>query len=385
MDDVDAADATGGSAFTAAALGRWRVPPAIKLPIWRQVLEMAKSTKGKLSARPGSVLTASVPHALFQEYDAFRVITRDPITRAEVNPSKNPCGDSRDDFLEAWTQHPCVVWAPHIQMNRVLNRMPCPVGGFNCVTGPVGMNHWGPRFVHGKPSYYMWAARYECKNPACDINTFLGYDHRVLRFLPPSVISLFPALVTKRCALDLHLLDEMRRTSVAGLKFAEHARSVNEYNRLHHLRRETVYYDYVADRRRPTPGALPAPAFAMQWPVYPYPKYDSDEWGGRDVSANYLANCYVADFDRREQWQDTRQATITGRFARTDHTFAVAKNIRVDNKPPFEASFSIMNESQQIMMSGFVEDTGFPEMSPAIGGLARRCVTRYLFVCVCAG
>jgi len=45
------------------------------------------------------------------------------------------------------------------------------------------------------------------------------------------------------------------------------------------------------------------------------------DWGGQ-VSANYLANCYVADHARREPWQETRQATITGRVGRVDHTFA---------------------------------------------------------------
>jgi len=139
---------------------------------------------------------------------------------------------------------------------------------------------------------------------------------------------MFPALVTKRCAIDIHLLDEMRRTSSGGLLFAEHARGINEYNRLHHLRRQTQSYDYMA--KRPMPGALPAPPLSTQWTVFTFPKYGSDEWVGRQVSTNYMANCYVADHARREQWPVTRQATITGRFGRVDHTFAVAKKIRVE-------------------------------------------------------
>jgi len=54
----------------------------------------------------------------------------------------------------------------------------------------------------------------------------------------------------------------------------------------------------------------------------------------------------------------------------------------VEGQPSFAASFGIMNERQQIMMSGFVEDTGFSELTPAVAGLAERCVTRsfcYLF------
>ena len=347
MDDDDVADATGGSASTRTPWSRWRIPEALQRPIYERLKnELPRSIKGKLTPRPGSVTTDAVPHAPFQKLDAFRLEPLDPITRAEVTPHKNPSGDSREDFLATWTQHPCVVWVPHVQMSRVLSRMPCPLGGFECVTGPAGMNHWGPRLVHGKPSYFLWTSRYECKNEECSIKTFLGYDYRVLRFLSPSVISLFPALVTKRCALDIHLLDEMRRTSVASLKFAEHARGINEYNRLHHLRRETLYYDYMADRRRPMPGAPTPPPFALSWPVFPFPQIDSDEWIAGQVSANYLANCYVADHACREQWQETRQATITGRFGRFDHTFAVAKKIRVDGR-------ALHSSTSQLTLSRF--------------------------------
>jgi len=48
----------------------------------------------------------------------------------------------------------------------------------------------------------------------------------------------------------------------------------------------------------------------------------------------------------------------------------------VSNDKPFAASFGIMNEVQQIMQSGFVEDTGFEELTPAVTGLSQRWVTR---------
>ena len=54
----------------------------------------------------------------------------------------------------------------------------------------------------------------------------------------------------------------------------------------------------------------------------------------------------------------------------------------VEVRPPFTASFGFMNERRQIMMSGFVEGTGLSELTPAVAGLAERCVTRsfcYLF------
>ena len=69
---------------------------------------------------------------------------------------------------------------------------------------------------------------------------------------------------------------------IASLEFKEHARGIDEYNRLHRLRRETLHYDYVAGRKRPTPGAPTPPAFALSWPVFPFPQIDSDEWIGGD-------------------------------------------------------------------------------------------------------
>ena len=88
MADDDAADAPEApEANNAKSVDHWRIPRALRAPLYDTVMnEVAKSTKGKLSARPGSVTThtGGVPHALFQRSNAFRLTPEDPITLAEV-------------------------------------------------------------------------------------------------------------------------------------------------------------------------------------------------------------------------------------------------------------------------------------------------------------
>jgi len=168
--------------------------------------------------------------------------------------------------------------------------------------------------------------------------------------------------------LDLECLTLLRRLPISHSTLSETARHINECNRLKYMNAQIDYLAYIADKKKPTcPKATRSP-MDMLCHAHPFPEYGSPDYFKHEVSANYLANCYVADFARREAWQAQRDATIHGHFGRVDY----AKKILSSSENPFVASWAYMNEYNQIGFHAFVEDVSHSELEPAVDHLAKR-------------
>ena len=364
-DDVEEAVGNDNSQFTAAALSAWRCSK-VAMHRYSSAINtyFPKTYKGRIIALEAY---PEWPRGTPFETSTFIYRMRDPLSIHCFQKNDSSFSDARGWACDS----DMFIWRPDVQCNDRLPFLPCPVGGFKCVTGP---KEWcAPRWVvQGMPGYWFLGYRYKCRNKACSVDGFNGHDWRVLEKCPRTVVQRFPCLITARLALDLECLTLLRRLPISHSTLSETARHINECNRLKYMNAQIDYLAYIADKKKPTcPKATRSP-MDMLCHAHPFPEYGSPDYFKHEVSANYLANCYVADFARREAWQAQRDATIHGHFGRVDHTFAYAKKILSSSENPFVASWAYMNEYNQIGFHAFVEDVSHSELEPAVDHLAKR-------------
>jgi hypothetical protein len=58
-------------------------------------------------------------------------------------------------------------------------------------------------------------------------------------------------------------------------------------------------------------------------------------YDGNTPGAEYLANCYVNDFQNREQWMRLLRQQVYGLLLRSDHTFYITKKVSKQSLLPF--------------------------------------------------
>lgn len=62
--------------------------------------------------------------------------------------------------------------------------------------------------------YYIWTQRYYCNKCA---KSFLGYDPEAIKLLPPFVQHQFPAIMTRKFAIDKKVGDKGGMTAQVGV------------------------------------------------------------------------------------------------------------------------------------------------------------------------
>jgi len=102
---------------------------------------------------------------------------------------------------------------------------------------------------------------------------------------------------------------------------------------------------------------------------------DKQGYDGNTPGAEYLANCYVNDFQNREQWMRLLRQQVYGLLLRSDHTFYITKKVFVDNHRAFHSLFEVMNEYEEIITSVMLQGTGFAELRVAMQKLHARFET----------
>jgi hypothetical protein len=134
------------------------------------------------------------------------------------------------------TMHPKVfLWFPRIMIPNL--RIPCPhCHGFN-----TSVHEWlkNPRQVAGLfENYYIVSRRYKCSDCECKRNgtpgseqvpySFMPYHAEVLKRLPKSIASKFPAVLSHRSGSDTRLIGLLQSLTSSGITASEFCKLVKE-------------------------------------------------------------------------------------------------------------------------------------------------------------
>lgn len=128
-----------------------------------------------------------------------------------------------------------------------------------CDTDDVENNGWSRvrRVVGLSCSYFVTTRRYKCKG--CN-KTFLGWDDKILDRAPPYIVDTFPAIFTRRLAVDKHLFRLYRAALKSGSTPYRFAKMIRSLHAAEHQRRQVCYFALAkADTER---FGAPMPA----WP-----------------------------------------------------------------------------------------------------------------------
>lgn len=99
------------------------------------------------------------------------------------------------------SHHPFVFASTN---SRSVPQIKCPDCGSSHKVTIDGWNANGMRLcmdIDGQP-YYIWCQRFRCANHHGQNITFLGYDERVLQQLPGYITDQFPAIISRKSAID---------------------------------------------------------------------------------------------------------------------------------------------------------------------------------------
>ena len=146
-----------------------------------------------------------------------------------------------------------LVWLPEF-LYRIFfpeGKPPCKWCGWSrCVVANDFLNPAGPRLVLDKDSiFFIWCGTYECatRRDARQLPYhFNGYGADSLKFLPHHIRSKFPALLTRRSAISVNVINEMVSLVMRRVSFSSVRTHLRE---LHLSKLAELEANYVADVR----------------------------------------------------------------------------------------------------------------------------------------
>ncbi|XP_054646842.1 uncharacterized protein LOC129189298 isoform X2 [Dunckerocampus dactyliophorus] len=261
--------------------------------------------------------------------------------------------------------HPFFIWKPENDylMGRLKSNYTLPCTG-DCAQPRVASAGVGrPRVIVGLTGqYYLLSSRLCCKS--CRRKWYAD-NPLWLEKLPQRFTNLLPALLTYKKAICKSVLDELRRTGKSPTDMA------NQITEMLHLKYERANLAYllccqnVMDDKAGTCGKK------TNRKPEPFGGYsDADGWNGVSVSAQYLTDCLLREFQHQ---RDTIQKLLQGTFGqalRSDHSHKVAKNVTFSSGAM--SSYAVMNENWMILSWVMVQSVTEKTLRPMYEGLSNR-------------
>ncbi|KAL1277039.1 hypothetical protein QQF64_023712 [Cirrhinus molitorella] len=232
-------------------------------------------------------------------------------------------------------------------MERLRNNyiMPCLYGcqNPNVVSSGVGR----PQVILGTTGqYYILASRLCCK--ACKRYWFADKP-QWLNMLPQRFRNLLPAFLTHKKAICKTVMDELRRSGKSPNDMA------NQLSEVLHLKYERAHLAYLLSMQnvRDAEAGLYGQktitgALRKDDTPAPFGGYgDTDGWYGVSVSAHYLVECLLHEYQRQEAALTQLLQGTFGQVFRSDHTRKVARKVTLSSGTM--SSYAVMNENWMIL------------------------------------
>jgi len=261
----------------------------------KYVLDHFNLIKEKYFTRAPGVKSAP----LYDRYQTFWVPQQDPafLHPNQITPERlfNP------QFF---------LWDP-ISLQPVI---PCPICSSTLVCH--GVLHSPRRVVDLYDCYWLIGARYACS--ACKAHnrqyTFVSWDHKILSSLPKWLMVSFPAVLTHRSGMDVHLFNHMKLSFQSGVGAKQFSDGLRAAHKEHFHK---IYLQYLS-------LILKGLAFhQLQKTTFPdFGSFDS-EYAGFVPSARWLRNLYDADVMKETPILDQQMSMISICIGATDHSHKV--------------------------------------------------------------
>ncbi|KAL7370284.1 hypothetical protein ABVT39_024887 [Epinephelus coioides] len=270
--------------------------------------------------------------------------------------------------------HPFFIWKPESAiMERVRNNyvLPCLHG---CTRPHIASSGIGrPRVVVGvSGQYYLFASRLICK--ACRRHWFADNPQWLCK-LPQRFQNILPAVVTYKTAVCKTVMHELRRT---GKSPNDTANQVMEMLHLKYEHADLAHLHSVENVRDGEAGLYGQQTISGfirgHNDVAPFGGYaDKDGWCGVSLSAFYLTDCLLHEFQQQEGDINLLLQGTFGQVLRSDHTRKVARKVTLTSGTM--SSYAVMNENWMILSWVMVQSESEASLETLYDGLALRYTT----------
>ncbi|KAM6953866.1 uncharacterized protein PEZ65_018128 [Lycodopsis pacificus] len=270
--------------------------------------------------------------------------------------------------------HPFFIWKPENDlMARLRNNytLPCIEGCARPQVVSAGVGR--PRVIVGLTGqYYLLSSRLCCK--VCRKRWYA--DNPVwLDKLPKRFTNLLPAVLTYKKAICKSVMDELRRT---GNSPTDMAKQIME---MMHLKFERAHLAYllgclnIMDAEAGKYDQRTITQFIRQeTKPAPFGEYsDPVGWNGISVSAHYLTDCLLHEYQHQESAIKQLLQGTFGQALRSDHTRKVARKVTFSSGTM--SSYAVMNENWMILSWVMVQSETAKSLKPMYEGLAQRYST----------
>ncbi|XP_029026750.1 uncharacterized protein LOC114867838 [Betta splendens] len=267
--------------------------------------------------------------------------------------------------------HPFFIWKPeNAIMARLRNNyaLPCVKGCLQPQVTSAGVGR--PRVIVGLTGqYYLFSSRLCCK--VCGRKWFAD-NPQWLQKLPKRFSNMLPATLTYKKAICKSVIDELRRTGNSPTEMA------NQIMEMMHLKYERANLAYllscqnIMDGESGRYGQQTITQFIPQeGQPMPFGDYgDSEGWNGISVSAHYLTDCLLNEYQHQE---GAINKLLQGTFGQT---FRSVHNRKVARKVTFSSgamsSYAVMNEHWMIISWVMVQSETEKSLRPMYEGLSNR-------------
>ncbi|XP_039534234.1 uncharacterized protein LOC120483343 [Pimephales promelas] len=267
--------------------------------------------------------------------------------------------------------HPFFIWKPEHSINERLRNnyiLPCL---YSCPNPHVVSSGVGrPRVILGTSGqYYILASRLCCK--ACKKYWFADKPQWV-DMLPQRFRNILPAFLTYKKAICKTVMDELRRSGKSPNDMA------NQLSEVLHLKFERAHLacllmvQNVRDAeaglygQKTITGALRKDDTPASFGGYE----DTDWWHGVSVSAHYLVECLLQEYQRQEAVLTQLLQGTFGQVFRSDHTRKVARKVTLSSGTM--SSYAVINENWMILSWVMLQSESEQSLTSMYCGMANR-------------
>ncbi|KAJ4939015.1 hypothetical protein JOQ06_028478 [Pogonophryne albipinna] len=304
------------------------------------------------------------------------VPVRNPLKMVSLwrGPPQPELIDSVYDFpcAKYFQLHPFFIWKPENDnlMGRVRNNytLPCIDGCAQPQIASAGVGR--PRVIVGTTGqYYLLSSRLCCK--VC-WKRWYADNPSWLEKLPKRFTNLLPAVLTYKKAICKSVLDELRRS---GKSPTDMAKQITELMHLKYERADLAYLlscKNIMDGEEGKYDQRTITQFLRQeTKPAPFGEYgDSDGWNGISVSAHYLTDCLLHEYEHQQGAITKLLQGTFGQAFRSDHTRKVARKVTFSSGTM--SSYAVMNENWMILSWVMVQSETEKSLKPLYQGLEQR-------------
>ena len=246
--------------------------------------------------------------------------------------------------------------------------LPCLHG---CPSPQVTSSGMGrPRVILGTSGqYYLFASRLTCK--VCKKYWYADKPQWVDK-LPKLFSNVLPAFLTHKKAICKTVMDELRRSCKSPHNMTNQVMDIMDlkYGRAH-----LAYLLSVQNIRDAEFGLYGQKTITgllrQEDSPAPFGGYeDTDGWYGVSVSAHYLVDCLLQEYQCQEQALTQLLQGTFGQVFRSDHTRKLARKVTLSSGTM--SSYAVMNENWMILSWVLLQSECEKSLEPMYEGLARR-------------